>query len=239
MTETNRYSKLGLPQQRHARPWHDVTVEDMKAFVGLLITMGILRLPRLEMYWQTESSLLQIPGVSSLISRIQFEQIWRYLHLADNSQDNKTDKLFKVRHFVDLVTAQFSENYTLHQPVTIDEAMIPYKGRLSFKQYIKSKPTKWGIKVFVLSDATNGYVYRLQIYTGKNLESTVEAGLSSRVLIELMTELDGHQLYTDNYYTSPGVYTQLYENGINCCGTVRTNRRGFPKELIKTKTKQS
>ena len=235
VTETNRYSKLGLPQQRYARPWHDVTVEDMKAFVGLLIIIGILQLPRLEMYWQTESNLIHTPGVSSVISRIRFEQIWRYLHLADNSQDNKTDKLFKVRHFVDLVRAQFSENYTLHQPVTIDEAMIPYKGRLSFKQYMKNKPTKWGIKVFVLSDATNGYIYRLQIYTGKNLGSTVEAGLSSRVLLELMTGLDGHQLYTENYYTSPTVYLELYENGINCCGTVRTNRRGFPKELIKAK----
>ena len=150
-----------------SRPWHDVTVEDMKAFVGLLIIMGILQLPRLEMHWQTESNLIQTPGISSVISQIRFEQIWRYLHLADNSQDNKTDKLFKVRHFVDLVTAQFSENYTLYQPVTIDEAMIPYKGRLSFKQYMKNKPTKWGIKVFVLSDATNGYIYRLQIYTGK------------------------------------------------------------------------
>ena len=90
------------------------------------------------MYWQTESSLLQTPGISSVMSRIQFEQIRRFLHLADNTQDNKTDKLFKVRHFVDLVTTQFSEIYTLHKPVTIDEAMILYKGRLSFKQYMKT-----------------------------------------------------------------------------------------------------
>ena len=60
------------------------------------------------------------------------------LHLADNTQGNKTYKLFKVRQFVDLVPTQFSENYTLHQPVTIDEAMIPYNGRLSFKQYMKN-----------------------------------------------------------------------------------------------------
>ena len=235
VTETNRYSKLNFPKQRCARPWHDVTVEDMKAFIGLLIIMGVVKLPRLEMYWQTDSDLSQTPGISSVMSRIQFEQIWRFLHLADNSQDDKTDRLFKVRHFVDLVTTQFSDNYTLHQPVTIDEAMIPYKGRLTFKQYMKNKPTKWGIKVFVLSDATNGYIYRLQIYTGKNLESTVDAGLCSRVLLELMTGLDGHQLYTDNYYTSPEVYLQLFDQGINCCGTARTNRRGFPKELVKSK----
>jgi len=56
--------------------------------------------------------------------------------------------------------------------------MIPYKGRLAFKQYIKNKPTKWGIKVFVLS----GYISRLQ----KNVESGhVDAGLCSHVLLDV------------------------------------------------------
>ena len=62
----------------------------------------------------------------------------------------------------------------MHESVTIDEAMIPFKGRLSFKQYIKNKPT---IKAFVLSDATNGYMYCMQIYTGNNAESESSAGL--------------------------------------------------------------
>ena len=61
--------------------------------------------------------------------------------------------------------------------------MIRFKGQPTFKQYMKNKPTKWGTKVLVMSDATNGYVYRTQIYTGKNLECTIEAGLSSRVLL--------------------------------------------------------
>ena len=113
--------------------------------------------------------------------------------------------------------------------------MIPYKGRFTFKQCMKNKPTRWGIKIFVLSDTTNDYVYRLQIYTGKNLESAVDVGLCSRVLLDLMTGLYKHHLYTDNYYTSPEAYLKLYDQGINCCGTVRTNRRGFPKELVKPK----
>ena len=63
------------------------------------------------------------------MSRIRFEKIFRCLHLADNSlqvptEDPSHDKLFKVHQFVDLVTAKFESFYTLHQPVTIDEAMI-------------------------------------------------------------------------------------------------------------------
>ena len=32
----------------------------------------------------------------------------------------------------------------------IDEAMIPFKGQLGFKQYIKNKPTKWRFMHYVL-----------------------------------------------------------------------------------------
>ena len=45
--------------------------------------------------------------------------------------------------------------------------------------------TQWEIKVFVLSDASNGYVYRFQIYAGKNMDQGVEVGLCS-VVLELM-----------------------------------------------------
>ena len=82
-----------------------------------------------------------------------------------------------------------------------------------------------------MSDATIGYVYKTQIYTGKNLEFTIEADLSSRVLLELMTLTD----ITDNYCTGPEIYLTLYDKGINCCGTVRTNRQSFLGELIKSK----
>ena len=85
--------------------------------------------------------------------------------------------------------------------MSIDEAMIPLKGRLGFKQYMKDKPTKWGIKVFVVSDATNGYVHRLQIYTGKNSDlSSSDLGLCSQVVLELMHGIEhkSHKLYMDN-----------------------------------------
>ena len=102
---------------------------------------------------------------------------------------------------------------------------------------MKDKPTKWGIKVFVLSDATNGYVYRFQIYVGRSMDRAVEVGLYSRVVLELISGLenDGFDLYTDNSYTSPQRFLTLYNKGVNCCGTARFNHKGFPKSLVKKK----
>ena len=42
---------------------------------------------------------------------------------------------------------------------------------------------KWGIKGFILSDASKGYVYRFQIHTGKSMENRVEC---SRVVLQVM-----------------------------------------------------
>ena len=74
--------------------------------------------------------------------------------------------MLKVRKLLDLITPRFESEYVPHKQVSIDEAMIPFKGHLGFKEYMKDKPTKMGDK----GDATNGYVYRLQVYTGKKLE---------------------------------------------------------------------
>ena len=112
--------------------------------------------------------------------------------------------------------------------------MIKFKGRLGFKQYLKDKPTKWGIKVFVLSDATNGYVSRFQVYTSKNSAlSTGDHGLCTKAVLSLMQGIEDrcHKLFVDNYYTSPILFLALYEKKVLACGTARTNRKYYPKEL--------
>ena len=139
---------------------------------------------------------------------------------------------------LDLVSVPFENEYIIHQECTIDEAMIPFKGRVGFKQYMKDKPIRWGIKVFVLADARNGYIRRFQVYRGKGIEggnSTI--GSCTRVVLELMAgyEDSGLNLYTDRFYTSPVLYKHLYNCGINACGTCLPNRSEFPSELRRLK----
>ena len=104
------------------------------------------------------------------------------------------------------------ELYNLNREITVDEAMIQFKGRLGFKQYIKSKPTKWGIKVFVLADAKNGYVSDFTIYTGKEEGADPSEGLCTRAVIDLVRPLEGrhHHLYTDNFYTAVQKFKVTY-----------------------------
>ena len=113
--------------------------------------------------------------------------------------------------------------------------MVPHKGRLSFKQYIKNKPVRWGIKLWVLCEAKTGYVFNFQVYLGKE-EGAVEHNLARRVVKHLLAPIEGkyHNLYMDNFYCDPHLFLELETKKVLACGTIRANRKGFPKDIVVT-----
>ena len=81
------------------------------------------------------------------------------------------DKLFKVRQLYDHVLHNCM-NLPPEEYNSIDEQMIPYKGKASsMRQYNKSKPVKWGFKVFTRCGAKTGIIYDFDLYQGKEYKS--------------------------------------------------------------------
>ena len=74
--------------------------------------------------------------------------------------------------------------------MAVDEAMIRFQWRSSLKQYMPLKPTKRGIKVCVLGDSHNGYLWKFEVYTGKQGD-TVEKGLAAHVVKSRTEDLKG------------------------------------------------
>ena len=132
VTETNRYSLDNLSHKPNACAWINVSVDELKVFIGITILMAIVRLPQLDMYWQTSHPLIATTGISNTMSRVHFQQIYRYLYLADSAHQIPADqpghdKLYKIRNLVDMLSRQFQSTYTPKEYVTIDAAMIPSK----------------------------------------------------------------------------------------------------------------
>ena len=44
--------------------------------------------------------------------------------------------------------------------------IIKFNGSISFKQYIKIKPVKYGVKAFLIADSFNYYCHKIIIYSG-------------------------------------------------------------------------
>ena len=96
----------------------------------------------------------------------------RFLHLNDSSRyirkgEPGHDPLFKLRPFIEPLFQRFQASYTLSKEICVDESIISYKGRLSFIQYMPKKPTKWGIKAYILADSQTGYLHNWYLYTGE------------------------------------------------------------------------
>ena len=72
------------------------------------------------------------------------------------------------------------------------------------------KPTKWGIKVWVMADAVTGYCCNQQIYTGRE-GNHAEKGLANRVVKDVMIDYRGlgHRINVDIFYTSPKLFKDL------------------------------
>jgi len=114
----------------------------------------------------------------------------------------------------------------------VDEAMIPFKGRSSLKQYMPMKPVKRGFKVWVRADSFNGYICEFMVYVGKEGGRT-EVGLGQKVVERLTRVLVGghYHIYFDNFFTGVELEQRLLADGIYSCGTIRSNRKNIPEDL--------
>lgn len=235
--QTNLYAKQYLDAFID-EDWQETNEEELKALVGMLIGMGICYLPRQRMYWEDK---WRVSMVAKVMSRNRYLKLMKYLHINDNDRapargDPNYNVLYKIQPLLDMLGRNFRSEFVPGANIVLDEDMIPYKGRMVIKQYMKDKPIKWGYKVFKLCDAETAYVYRLQIYTGKQ-DRNVDGGLSYAVSMAMVEGLTGQNrtLYCDNWYTGVKLFKDLRAKGTSACGTVRTNRKEFPSAVAQVK----
>ncbi|CAC5395945.1 unnamed protein product [Mytilus coruscus] len=242
--KTDSYAKMqkDINPDQNKSAWSCPSLPEIKAFLGITFLMGIDVKPDIKSYWSTDC--LETPYFATVLARDRFMQIMRYLHFTDPHQqvpqrgEANYDGTYKVRYIMDAINKQMRDQYVPKREVTIDECMIPYKGRVAFKQYMPAKPTKWGIKLWALAESDTGYMSYCEIYQGKTDRTHV--GLASTVVISCLEGANlsrqGYHVYMDNYFSSPALFTSLFENfDTGACGTVRHNRRGLPKDLMTKK----
>ena len=232
MDQTNAAECLG--DSFHA--WQQITVQELTAYMGFMILMGLVKLPSIADYWKKDMIYHYLP-IASRISRDRFIDLNRYLHFVDNSTLSPPhtpgyNKLGKVEPIIAMLRGQLAAIWNPGKHLSIDEAMIPFKGRSGLKQYMPNKPIKRGIKVWMRADADNGFVSDFQVYTGKKGDAA-EKGLGSKVVKSLSEKLYGsyRHMYFDNFFASVDLALDLFISGLYSCGTLRTNRKGFPSAL--------
>ncbi|CAH2019884.1 unnamed protein product [Acanthoscelides obtectus] len=229
------------PRSR-VRAWTQTDANEIKTFLGLLLLQSVCVKPSYEMYFSKRESI-ETPFFSKVMTERKFALICKFLHFSNNNEiDENTSqrKLFKIKPVLDHLQKRFMEVYIPEQNISIDESLLGWKGRLTWKQYIPSKRKRFGIKLFILAESSTGYTYNFLIYTGADTnygDSFASEPLSARVVLELSNNIldKGYCLFLDNYYTSVDLAEKLSMRRTDCVGTMRLNRKGIPKKLKEKK----
>lgn len=228
--------------------WTDVTEAEMYSYIGMTLYMGILKLPNRRDFWRT-NSIFQLSYPSKVMSRGRFFTITQNLHMSDPEKDALNDSkkgsgdydcLHRVRPLYDSLRVACKDVYHPRQKLSVDERMVAIKARIALKKNIKNKPTRWGIKLFVLSDNT-GYTVDFSIYTGKST-LTSGKGLSFDAVTSLIDQNhlgSGYHIYCDHFYTSPALFLHLHDQGFRACGAYKDTRIGVPKTKRNALTRKS
>ena len=213
---------------------------ELNAFIGMIYVMGYHKLPSIRDYWSTDPSC-HVPFISNIMPRNRFELILSSLHFANNNEmleksNQMYDRAFKVRPIINDFNDSFQAAREPCKHQSIDEHMVKFKGHNAMKQYIKSKPIKWGFKMWCRCDSRTGYLYEFDLYTGKKVDA--EQGLGEGVVHMLTNSIKDLfcEVYIDNFFNSPSLQYSLLEKGIYSCGTVRSNRKFMPKTLATDKS---
>lgn len=218
--ETNKYSV-----EKDGRSVNTTPLE-MDQLIGMLFYMGLVQMPNLRSYWESD---MWFEPVASVMSRDRFLKLVTVIHFVDNNavtDDQKLDKLWKLRSWFDALRKNFLK-IPPKECQSIDEIIIPFKGRSSLRVYMPNKPHKWGFKLWGRSDS-DGFIYDFDLYQPTRPNEQISNLGRSAGVVEKMTESlpDGENFkaFADNYFSSVALAEKLKKRQILYIGTVRMNR---------------
>jgi len=170
------------------------------------------------------------------MSRDKFLLIKSKIKLSKANEENDSDKVWKVHKIINLFRENTQQFEFFSTALFIDEMMVRFFRQTSLKQYLSSKPDRYGLKLWALCGA-NGYLFDFDVYYGKNgtrvEEKLSSCTLGSRVALQMVDallksvskkKLAEYHLYFDNFVTSPDLVLHLKKIGLRSTGTLRKNR---------------
>ena len=229
--ETNNYQQQNTAStSRKTAAWYGTTIEELYVFFATTMLMGLNQKNPRKDYWSTDR-LITTATFGELFTRDRYLSILRYLHFADNNTEEE-GKLRKIQPIMEYLRHKFQGAIIPWENLCIDQSLMPWKGRLSFKRYVPTKRRRFGVKLFMLCDCDTKFVLNVIVYTGveTEIDTHPEIGLSGSVVLSLMENYleKNHTLFVDNWFSSPSLFERLLEQKTKVCGTVRKNRGEMP-----------
>lgn len=224
----------------------DVSMIELRATIGLIFLAGLYKSARqnLQDLWSNDGTGIALFSMTMSLRRFSF--IVNHLRFDDaNSREERLaqDRLAPFRKlFVDFV-ANCQLHYTPFENLTIDEELVAFRGRCKFRQYLPSKPAKYGIKIFALVDASTYYSLNLEIYAGDQPQGDYKVSNKPHDVVDrLVTPISrsGRNVTMDNWFTSHPTYEYLLNHHkLTAVGTMKSNKTCIPEKFKARKREEN
>ncbi|XP_046396726.1 uncharacterized protein LOC124163702 [Ischnura elegans] len=176
----------------------------------------------------------------------RFKFLLRMLRFDDKRtrvQRMEVDKLAPFRDVFEFVVKECKSNFSVGEYTTIDEMLWAFRGRCGFRQYMRNKPAKYGLKVFSLVDSRTFYALNMEVYLGKQRPGPHEhiSLTPSPVVVRLVEPISGsnRNVTYDNWFSSTALSNDLLQNQkLTTVGTIRKNKKEIPPEFLRTKNRE-
>ena len=243
---TNIYIDLIRPSDPNKhRKFMPSDLIEIRAFFGFLFFLGSKKIGKgnIGHFWSNDfGSGWKL--CKPLIAYSRYLFLLRCIRFDDKSTRTerlKVDCFAIVQEIFTHINNKFKQHYEPGFELCIDEQLLKFRGRVKFKQYIPSKPAKYGLKVWALVDVNTMYTCALKPYVGRQpqtdpqgnenvfYQSTAPFDLVMRIANDFLK--CGRNITADNWFTSFPLVQRLTELKTSYVGTVRKNKREIPNEL--------
>ena len=215
-----------------------ISLDELEKFLRLIIARGVIcgrTSPILSMWKRLWGCAL----FSKTMSRHRFLEIMKYLRFDLKSKRRRNlekDKFCLASSLLNPFIENCQKAFSINANITVDEQLLPCKARCKFILYKANKADKFGINFWMAVDVETKYLFNDFPYIGKDESRSDDVSVPTDVVMKLMMPLfkNGHNVTSDNYFTSLDLCLRLAKQGWSLVGIIRSNRKEIPSNLQET-----
>ncbi|EAW69912.1 piggyBac transposable element derived 5 [Homo sapiens] len=243
VVQTNMYAKKFQERFGSDGAWVEVTLTEMKAFLGYMISTSISHCESVLSIWS--GGFYSNRSLALVMSQARFEKILKYFHVVAFRSSQTTHGLYKVQPFLDSLQNSFdsafrpSQTQVLHEPL-IDEDPV-FIATCTERELRKRKKRKFSL--WVRQCSSTGFIIQIYVHLKEGggpdgLDALKnKPQLHSMVARSLCRNAAGKNyiIFTGPSITSLTLFEEFEKQGIYCCGLLRARKSdctGLPLSML-------
>lgn len=243
VTQTNMYAKKYQERFGSDDAWVDVTLAEMKAFLGYMISTSTHHCESVLSIWS--GGFYSNKSIALTMTQSRFEKILKFFHIVAFRSSQTTHGLYKIQPFLNALQNGFdstfrpSQTQVLHEPL-IDEDPV-FIATCTERELRKRKKRKFSL--WVRQCSSTGFICQIYVHlregSGSDGIDTLKhkPQLHSMVAKNLCQSAPGKNyiIFTGPSITSLNLFEEFEKQGIYCCGLLSSRKSdctGLPQSMM-------